>query len=206
MTDLNVRDLASVIEEAIRRLPDGELRLTIADSPLRDVCPGSYWLDGKDGFLRKSIPSGNDDIEEQYYEEITTIEKIMVENGVPIELADGQSDLNDELFEKENRQYYAIQLWDWYAVPWRLRGDTVHMIYSSCYNYLSPPDIHSYDAEYFIRSLAKHHHQQAKELNKQVDELKKRLSFWKNFGIIVFILTGIVLWVIIEGLISKWMA
>jgi hypothetical protein len=201
-TDLHVRDLAFVIEEAIRQLPNGESRLAVSDFPL------SY------AFLRKfygpdiserlssdySMPSGNDEIEKQYYEEITTIEKIMVETDVPIGLADWQSNSKIESVEKMmkgmNRRAYAIQMWDWYGIPWRLHGDTVHMIYSP-HDVMGTPIIHSYAADHFLRSLA----EKMEKQHKQAEKLNKQLSFWKNFGIIVLVLIGIVLWGIIQGLI-----
>jgi hypothetical protein len=206
-TDLHVRDLSFVIEEAIRQLPNGESRLAVFDFPLSHACFSEFY--GPDISERLSsdysMPSGNDEIEKQYYEEITTIEKIMVETDVPIGLAAWQSRSKIESFEKMmkgmNRRAYAIQMWDWYAIPWRLRGDTVHMIYSP-HDVMGTPIIHSYAADHFFRLLA----EKMEKQHKQAEKLNKQLSFWKNFGIIVLVLIGIVLWGIIQGLISKWMA
>lgn len=206
-TDLHVRDLKHVIEEAIRRLPHGKTRLAVSNFPLSYACLSELY--GPDISERLSsdysMPSGNEEIEKQYYEEITTIEKIMVEIDVPIRLANWQSRSKSEPAEKMmkemNRRAYAIQMWDWYAIPWRLSGDSVHVIYSP-HDVMGTPIIHTYPAHHFLRSLAETMEKQ----HTQAEKLSNQLSFWKNLGIIVLVVIVIVIGGIIQGLISKWMA
>ena len=79
--DLDVRDVVPVIEEAIRRLPNGDLRLSVSRFPLSHVCLAGFNTPDISERISSnySMPSANDGITEQFYEEITTIEKIMKE-------------------------------------------------------------------------------------------------------------------------------
>jgi hypothetical protein len=206
-TDLHIMDLKHVIEEAIHRLPNGKTRLAVSNFPLSYACLSGFYGPNISERLSSdySIPSGNEEIEKQYYEEITTIEKIMVEIDVPIRLADWQSQSkseSDEKMRKEmNRRAYAIQMWDWYAIPWRLTGGSVHVIYSP-HDIMGTPIIHTYPANHFLSSLA----DMMEKQHSQAEKLSNQLSFWKNFGIIVLVVIVLVLGGFIQGLISKWMA
>lgn len=128
--ELNLRDLAFVVEEAIRRLPNGEARFAVAKYPLGHACLSDFY--GPD--LNEQIssdygmPAANKEIEQEFFEEITTLEKIMVEADVPIKLADWQAgdklEPAQRMYEGLNRRGYAIQVWDWYAIPRRHGGRT----------------------------------------------------------------------------------
>ena len=148
------------------------------------------------------MPSGNTVIEKEYYEEITTIEKIMREMDVPIKLADWQSGSKLESVEKMmkglNLRAYAIQMWDWYAIPWRMHGKSVYVIYPPD-DVMGTPIIYGYSADYFLRTLV----EKMEKQYKYVEKLNKKLSFWKTFGVIVLVLVGIVVFGIIQWLINK---
>ncbi len=77
--DLDVRDVAPVIEEAIRRLPNGNLRLSVSPFPLSHVCLAGFYAPDISERISSdyTMPSANEEIAKQFCEEITMIEKIM---------------------------------------------------------------------------------------------------------------------------------
>ena len=134
--NLHVRDLIFVIEEAIKRLPDGDKRLALSKFPLNYACLGNFPVPDFSERIASDygMPAENTEIAKDYYEEISTIEKIMEESNLPISLADWQSGSKIEAAKKMhkglNRRAYAMQMWDWYAIPWRFRNGLVHLIWS----------------------------------------------------------------------------
>jgi len=195
--DLHVRDLAFVIEEAIRRLPNGESRLAVSHLPLGYACLGEFDVPDISERLSSDygVPSRNEEIEKQYYEEITTIGAIMEEADVPIRLADWQSKV--ECVEKMrglNRRAYAIRMWHWYAIPWRFCNDSVHVIHCPR-DLLGSPIIHSYPAADFLRALA----EEMEKRHEESEKLERQLSIWRTFGIVVLILLGVISYEVIPG-------
>lgn len=201
---LHMRDLAFVIEEAIRQLRDGETRLAVSDYPLSHACLNDlYKPDFEEWVLSYSeTSSGNEDITKDYYEEITTIEKLMVDAEVPIKFADWQSKSNLESLEKIhkglNLRAYSMQLWDWYAIPWRYKNGFIHLIWSP-HDIMGSPIIHSYPASYFLSNLAA----KLETEFSQFQRTSRQLTIWKNLGIIILIVMGIIVWALIEGLFTK---
>lgn len=201
--ELHVRKLAFVIEEAIRRLPNGETRLSVTNFPLNYACLSSLYAPDFQERLASDygVPAGNDEIEREYYEEITTIEKIMEETDVPITLADWQSgsklESAERMYKGLNRRAYAIQMWDWYGIPWRFHNGAVHLIWSP-HDVMGSPIIHSYPPSVFLRGLAEGLEKQHCQAEKEA----RQLNFWKNFGIIILVIVGIIL----LEVISKFMA
>jgi len=70
------------------------------------------------------MDSGNNEIENQYAEEVSAIEQLLIENDVQISLSGWQSRAKaaEKIFKGMNRKAYAIQMWEWYAIPWRFKG------------------------------------------------------------------------------------
>lgn len=182
--DLDVRDVAPVIEEAIRRLPNGDLRLSVSRFPLSHVCLAGFCAPDISQRISSdySMPSANEEIAKQFYEEITMIEKIMEEMNIA----------NRPELQALNRKAYAIQMWDCYAIPWRFHNETVHLIWSP-HDLMGSPIIHSYPVSCFLRALAeileKHYNQAWKQA--------RHLKYWRIFAILVLIIIGFVLWAII---------
>jgi hypothetical protein len=201
--DLHLRDLRFVIEEVIDRLDFGETRFIASDyqttySCLKDFS-GPQVTKSLD--FEKFLPVGNEEAKKQFYEEIRTIEQVMIEENVPIELDDWQknsgSESDEKLFKEENRRAYAIQIWNWYAIPWRIIGNQVYVIYSP-YDIKGAPNIRNYPTEYFLQAIANN------MVNRQKieDRLNKKISFWKRFGVIILILVGLIMKDFILGLIG----
>jgi hypothetical protein len=202
--EFHVRDLTFVIEEAIRRLPNGNSRLRLSAYPLSHACLSGF--NNPDISERLSsdygMPSGNEEVEKEYNEEILTIEKIMEEAQVPIKLAKWQkgskSDAADGLYKSLNRHAYTIQIWDWYAIPWRFKNGFVHLIWSP-HDVMGSPIIRSYPVSDFLGGMSTKLESHFKERDKVVIQL----SFWKNIGIIVLIIVGIFLWVFVRKVMGN---
>ena len=193
---LHCKDFKLLIEKAIKELKNGENRLAVSDFPLKYAClHGFSTPDISERWSSDySMPSGNKDIEADYFEEITLLEKLMKDVNVPINLADWQKGTKIELAEKMykglNRRAFAIQLWDWYAIPWRYKNNTIHVIWAP-QDVMGTPIIHSYPADFFLTNLSSILERQSESQTK----ILRQLNFWKNFGIIAIIIFTIFLWI-----------
>lgn len=78
---------------------------------------------------------------------------MMADANVPINLADWQKGAKIESAEKMykglNRRAFAIQLWDWYTIPWRYKNNSIHIIWSP-QDVIGTPIIHSYPVDFFF--------------------------------------------------------
>ncbi len=119
---------------------------------------------------------------------------MMADANVPINLADWQKGTKIESAEKMykglNRRAFAIQLWDWYAIPWRYKNNAIHIIWSP-QDVMGKPIIHSYPVDFFLSNFSSILENQAESQLKT----SKQLGFWKNFGIIAIIIFAIFLYV-----------
>jgi hypothetical protein len=199
-----IRDLKPIVKEAIRRLPRGETRFSLSELSLSAVCQNLF--SGPD-IAETLLPnygerSENRKVENQYYEEIKTLEEIMLEANVPIHLADWQVgwkiESADKMMVVMNRRAYAIQIWNWYAIPWRLDGDSVHVIFSP-EDIEGAPMIHTYSGGYFLELLA----EKLGKQQLQFENMEKKYSSWANFGLIMIILFGAILFALIQGFLSR---
>jgi len=122
----HLTEYKAIIEEAIHRLPNGESRLSISGSPLNYACLKEFYAPDLSERLSSdhSMDSGNNEIENQYAEEVSAIEQLLIENDVQISLSGWQSRAKaaEKIFKGMNRKAYAIQMWEWYAIPWRFKG------------------------------------------------------------------------------------
>ena len=193
------KDYSPIITEAIKRLPHGEQRLTLSEYPLSEVCLRGFYAPDFSEELKSDyrISSEDNELEEDYYEEISTIEKIMTEAGVPIGLADWQKGAKQEFAEKMhkglNRRAYAIRMWDWYAIPWRYKGGLIHIIWSPR-DLFGTPIIHRYPVVYFLTNLTSKEEEQAREFL----DTSKKLKIWQTIGQIGILIIGILVlaWVL----------
>jgi hypothetical protein len=199
---LPIIELGFVIEEAIKKLPEGESRFVLTDLPLSVFCLDGFY--GPDMAERLSSNLGssskNDKIEAQYFEEITTLEKIMVRADFVLNLSHRILRCKSTFVERHlqgiSLRGYAIQMWNWYAIPWRFDGKKVHIIYSP-EDILGTPIIHTYESGHFLCKIA----EQMIKHQKTDYRLNKKLSFWKNFGVIVMALFIIGIIVVIQSFI-----
>jgi hypothetical protein len=202
--ELHIRDLTFVIEEAIRRLPNGRYRLRLSAYPLSHACLSGFYNPDISERLSSDygMHSGNEEVGKEYNEEIITIEKIMEETQVPIKPAKWQkgskSDTADGMYTSLNRRAYAIQIWDWYAIPWRFKNGFVHLIWSP-HDIMGSPIIHSYPVSEFLGGISDN----LESYFKEGDKVSRQLSFWKNLGIVLLVIVGIVLWVFVKKVIGN---
>ena len=191
---LHCKNFKPLIEKVIKKLKNGENRLAISDYPLKYAYLNGFSAPDTSERLSSdySMPSGNKDIETDYFEEITLLEKMMADADVPINLADWQKGSKiksaSKMYKGLNRRAYAIQLWDWYAIPWRYKNNSIHIIWSP-QDVMGSPIIHSYPTDFFLTNLSSVLKNQAEN---QIKVLKQ-LSFWKNLGIIAIIIFAIFL-------------
>lgn len=194
----HVKDFSFVIEEAIKRLPDGENRFALSDYPLSHICLKDFYAPDIAEYLKSDYgrPSSDKEIEKDYYEEISTLEKIMIDADVPISLSDWQTGTNSEagkrLFKGINRRAYAIQMWDWYGIPWRFKDGFIHLIWSPS-DVMGSPIIHSYPVENFLSNLTIKEGKHVQE----IEQSNRQLNFWKNFGHIVIAIVSIILIIVL---------
>lgn len=198
--------MSSVIEEAIHRLPDGELRFFVKDYPVSHACLTDLWYPNESEWLSSDygLPSGEKKVEEEYFEEIKLIQEILVEEDIPIQLSGWQKsdeEHAERMMKGLNRRAYAIQMWDWYAIPWRLRDEAVYVIVSPN-DVMGTPIINRYDVNDFLFAIT----DKTVKQQKQKDKLHRKLFFWKTFGVSVLFIFGLVLLVVIRVLFDKWTA
>lgn len=199
--NLHIRDFAYVIEEAIRRLPNGAERLALSEDPLNQICLKLFeTLAPSETLLSDygvSINSSKE-TEKDYFEEIVTIEKIMEESAVPIALSDWQSRIQSEDAEKMhkelNRRAYAIQLWDWYAIPWRFSNNSIKLIWSSR-DIIGRPIIREFPVNSFLAIITEIFRKE----NVEKERLIKKIAFLGKFGAILLIIIGIIIWSSLTG-------
>lgn len=193
---LNLKNFGKFIEVAISRLENGQYRFSNFSNPgypLSTACLREFSSpDYSERIVSDyGMPSKNNnkDIEKNYFEEIALIEKMIEEYKIPVELAEWQKgsamktveDINKGL----NRRSLAIQIWEWYAIPWRYKSDRVHLIWQS-HDVMGTPIIKDYPVEYFLKTLSE------KFDNHIISQIKifKQLNFWKNTGIIFIVIIG----------------
>jgi len=181
--DLELRDMATVINEAIRRLPNGDSRFSVSRLPLSNVCLAGFEAPDIQEQISSdySMPPTNQEIAKQFHEEITMIEKVMDDMNIT-------KRLNLDAF---NRKAYAMRLWDSYAIPWRFHNETVQLIWAPR-DLMGTPVIHSYPVPYFLRTLAEILDQNCAHAWKQARHLK----YWQIF-VLALIIIGLIVWVVI---------
>ena len=180
---LHCLEFKPLIKEAIKKLKNGENRLAVSNYPLKYACLNDFTTPDFSERLSSdySMPSGNKDVEADYFEEITLLEKMMADANVPIKLADWQkSELGEKMFKGLNRRAFAIQLWDWYVIPWRHKNNATHVVWSPR-DVMGTPIIHSYPTDFFLTNFSSILENQAE--NQEI--VMRQLGFWKNFGIVV---------------------
>src|SRR3989344_8395833 len=112
---LHCKNFKPLIGEVIKKLKNGEKRLAISDYPLKYAYLNGFSAPDTSERLSSdySMPSGNKDIETDYFEEITLLEKMMADADVPINLADWQKGSKiksaSKMYKGLNRRAYAIQ-------------------------------------------------------------------------------------------------
>jgi hypothetical protein len=197
---LHARDLRHVIEKAIRRLPNGKSRLTLSDYSMSYTFFSNFEVPDFAEIMQSDygMPSGNDTVEKQFFEEITTIEDIMLEVNVPIKIDKSGSRLASlesyqNMMKSMNLRAYAIRLWDWYGIPWRIDGSKVHIIYSP-EDLMGTPIIRTISIHEFLNKVII----KLEDRKIEVGSLTKKLDYWRVFGIIMSIVMGIIFWIFIQ--------
>jgi len=191
---LHCRDLKPLIEKAIKQLENGDSRFATCGNPSINLILNDFSLPDFTERISSDygLETGNKKILDDYYQEISLIEELMNKENVPIYLADWQKNNSIELVEEmhinDNRRLHAIQMWDWYAIPWRYYNDEIHFIWPPTDIYGSPI-IQSYPINYFLNWLMKKSEIQIENQNKTL----KQMNLWKNSGIILAIITAIFL-------------
>ena len=191
---LHCQDFKPLIEEAIKKLKNGENRLAVSDYPLKYACLNGFNTPDITERLSSDygMPSDNKDIAADYFEEITMLEKMLSDVDVPTDLAIWQKRTKiksaEKMYKGLNRRAFAIQLWDWYAIPWRYKNNAVHVIWSP-QDIMGTPIIHSYPINYFLTYFSFTLEKQAENIIK----VMKRLGLWKNFGIFAIVIFAIFL-------------
>lgn len=192
---LHCKDFKLLIEKAIEKLKNGENRLSITDYPLTHACLNGFAAPGLSEQLESDygILAVNIDIKKNFDEEINLLVELMKEAKVPVEFADWQkgalrSEAGENMFEGVNRHAFAMQLWDWYAIPWRYRNGSVYIIRSPR-DVLGTPIIECYPATYFLTYLSSILEQQSVAQDKSL----RQLNAWRSFGIIAIIVFGMFL-------------
>jgi hypothetical protein len=121
-----------VIATAKRHLIDGDLRLyEFADNPMRGCIPAPFDTRPHIGEITASdygaLAKGDEPVIEQFREEVRAIEDALEIHGIQIPAVEwlGPSEGAAHLGRRMNRRAWAIQLWNWYAVPLRFLDGTV---------------------------------------------------------------------------------
>jgi hypothetical protein len=195
MKKQQIKDFGFIIEKAIKRLPDGESRFFISRSPIGHACLNGLYGPNLGEHLSSDygMPSEEAEIEEDFNTEILTLMDLMKEADVPIDLADWQSasisDAEEEkMFKSEERRNYAIQLWQWFGIPWRYKNGFIYLIWPPTDPFFGTPIIHGYTVKDFLVALVNKQEEHFVYLAK----LDRKHKFWSTFGQITIILLGLI--------------
>lgn len=177
----------AVINKAIEMLQEGDKRFTSANKvPFKDVIDefSKVTLADKNLWLNYDMPSTSKNIEFDYFEEITLLVKLL-EEADSSHLKNCKKDNAGRLTEYDEVlkcRAAAMKIWDNYAIPWRLKNNNVHIIFSP--NVITgKPVIGTYDVSSFLKIIAVIlEHRAGNELEKS-----KKL-FYKNLGISALII------------------
>ena len=188
-----------IIQRAIVRLPNGDYRLTNSDYPLSLACSDELYDKPSHGEYVASgygVKSTNKDIENDYYEEISTIEKLLEEENIPIPIEGKPLSIDTkeswELWKKiekaNNLRALAMLLWYCFGIPWRYKNGFIHFIWSPIH-LNSSPIIRSYQVEDFLHMIAI----KEKSQSKKIEQMSKELRFWKTLGIILLVIIATII-------------
>lgn len=197
-----IEDLKYIIEEAAKVLPNGEQRFDIYNFKYnhQDLCHRYFNQPEIDERIASDygIPTAEKDIENDFYEEISTLEKLLEKHNVEINLADWQKTTIDsgiKLFKGMNRRAYAIQLWENYAIPIRYRNDYIYIIYAP-QDVMGTPIIHSRSVKFFISDLITGFEKQS-EVTEKTQKLLSRFMWVAGISLLLLIP---LLWNLVERL------
>lgn len=180
-----------VIEKAIERIPNGNLRLTTSAYPLGSACltcldevpvgmpdtPNFPILEYSSDF----DDPGEAEIRRDVLEEVKVIQNIL-------------KGLDTEDFNISNdRLELAAQLWRFYANPFRLRDGFVHVARID-----GSLVVHRGNAQGFMMIMAT---KLANHMRK-FDDLQKKHDRWKRFGICILSAVFIVLYMLLQNFLA----
>jgi hypothetical protein len=193
---LNLKNFSKFIEVVISRLENGQSRfsnLYQPEYPLSSACLREFSSPDYSERLMSDygVPSesNNKDIQKDYYEEINLIETLIEEYKIPVRLAEWQkgklAEATENINKSLNLRSLAIQIWEWYAIPWRYKSGSVYLIWQS-HDILGSPIIKNYPIDYFLKTIS-----DGLE-NKITYQIKtsKQLEFWKSLGIVFIVVIG----------------
>jgi hypothetical protein len=111
-------------------IPDANQRFPIEGRPInRSYCFRAYLPDPGE-LLQSDIGclKSDPDMVQEYMEEISLLEQYIEESEFKVGISDWQKS-NPQLWGPLNRRAAAMDLWARYAIPWRIRGNFVYLIY-----------------------------------------------------------------------------
>lgn len=193
---LLIRDLENIIERVIKTLKNGDERFKASKYSLNYLCLKEFLNpDFQEEILSDyGMPSSNKKLEKDFFEELLLLENLLKEMKYPIKLADWQKRTSIksgvDMFKSLNRRAYAIQIWEYYAIPWRYENDNVNFIWPPK-DVMGTPVIHSYPVNIFLSQILD---RLEKKFELQV-ELEKKLNVWRNIALILLVVVGIIVFI-----------
>jgi hypothetical protein len=184
-----------IIVETKRRLPDPDLRFNEnAAIPMRLVCLQRLPSPTLDEAIRSDygVSSGASvkAVTEDFWKEIQTIEQCIKDSDLKVHLAIWQKGADpqavDRIFEGLNLRAYALQMWDWFAIPLRYRDHKVFAIWAPR-DALGTPIIQAYDTGSFLKQSVWNQVQEAE--NRKI--LERNLRIWMTIGTLLIIFIGL---------------
>lgn len=146
-------ELAPLIEEAVRRLPDGGKRLSPYGYQLSLACrKGLYVPDLPDLSSVENVEDvviGDKTIQNAFQEEVKVIRELLVERGYA-ELSEKEAGAS--LMQGMALQALAVDIWEWFAIPWRFKDGAVFVVSPPSFSPLA--NIDQYPAREFLSALA----------------------------------------------------
>ena len=112
----------------------------------------------------------------------------MYQSDFEIHLADWQrkgaarSEESERMFKDFNLRAYALQMWEWYAIPLRYQDEKVFAIWVP-QDVMGTPIIHSYDTSFFLLQYVQNRIQEAE----QKEKVERKLEIWSSIAILLII-------------------
>lgn len=164
-----------------RKLPDAEARFNEdATVPMRQVYLRGLPAPTPDEALRSDygIPSNASEkkVTDEFWREIEAIEECLKESNFEVTLADWQKGTQLEqvqrMYKGMNLRAYALQFWDWYAIPFRYFDGRIFVVWAPD-DVMGTPIVHSYNPQWFLFNLALRQTKDEIESQRQSKKLQK---------------------------------
>lgn len=180
------------IDELIATFPDGNRRFVDTNVSLRlSWFPEMLSPEFSDELMSDHGVSAEErSFSSEFFEEVNAITDLLGKNNITSELAEWQKTgmaAVERMYQGLNRRAMALSIWNWYAIPLRLKGKTVYRIWAPR-DVTGTPIIKALPLNDFLSLVAQETAKDKIELARYRGKIKRWQSATVVLGFIVIIL------------------